>query len=177
MVSLANDLIARYIYVLESDAVRNQNWLPTVANIDLSANFTEGTDFFKLQIPKQWIKGGTTGITAKKASGGKTYVTRTSQKAYSGQLQGFEVVGTDANNIEKFIMSSAHTATSVTTFKYYYLIIKRSATEYVPFTDDNDTVRDYCKIVITPDWKITWNESKERMGNIQINYHSAWGAS
>lgn len=177
MVSLANDLTPGYIYILESDAVRNQNWVPTVANIGLVANFTEGTDFCKLKIPKQWTKGGTTGITADDASGGKTYVTRTSRKSYKITIQGIEVVGSDADNIEKFIMSAAHTATSVSTFKYYYLIIMRSATDYEEFTDDGGTRRDYCKIVITPDWRIVWNEAKSRVANVLINCRSAWGAS
>ena len=145
MVLLANDLVDGYIYFLESDAVRNQNWVPTVADIDLAGNYTEGTHFCKLKLPKQWIKKMATGISIDDASGGKGYMTRTSRKSYIVTIIALEVIGAVAKLIETFFMSAAHTASSSTTFKQYYLIIRRSVSDYEEFTDASDTRQDYCK--------------------------------
>ena len=173
MISLANDLVDGYIYLLESDAVRNQNWVPTVANIGLVANYTEGTDYFKLKLPKQWIKNFGTGIDIDDASGGKSYMTRTSRKSYTVTFQDLEVIGSDVALIEQFLMDIDHTASSPSTFKQYYLIIRRSITDYEKFTDASDTRQDFCKGVVL-ECEITWHESQSQIATIRIVFRSNW---
>ena len=173
MISLANDLLDGYIYFLESDAVRNQNWAPTVANIDLATNYTEGLEFCKLKLPKQWIKKMGTGITIDDASGGSSYMTRTSRKSYLCTIIALEVVGSDVEKIEQFIMDADHTASSGSTFKQYYMIIRRSVSDYELFTDASDTRQDYCKGAIL-EFEITWHESQSRVATIRIMFRSNW---
>ena len=173
MILLVNDLVDGYIYFLESDAVRNQNWLHTVANIDLATNYTEGTEFCKLKIPKQWIKKMGTGITIDDASGGKVYMTRTSRKGYLVTIIGLEIPGTAVEKIEQFFMSSIHTASSPSTFKQYHMIIRRSVTDYETFIDASDNIRDYCKGACL-ECEITWHESQNLRATIRIVFRSNW---
>ena len=142
---MVNDLIDGHIYFLESDAVRNQNWVPTVANISLASNFTEGDDYIEMILPKQWIKAMWTGIKIEDASGGNSFMTRTSRKGYMLTIIALEVPGSAVDLIEQFFMSNTHTASSPSTFKQYHCIIRRSVTEYVKFTDSNDIRQDYLR--------------------------------
>ena len=170
---MANDLIDGYIYFVESDAVRNQAWAPTVANIDLATNYTEGTEFCKLKLPKQWIKKFWTGITVEDASGGTSFMTRTSRRGYQINVVGFEVTGTDASLIEQFFMDADHTASSNTTFKQYYCIIRRSVSDYEKFTDASDTRQDYLKGVALGA-EIMWDEGTNRVATVKIVFRSNW---
>ena len=168
------------IYLIESDAGDNDNWLatstpPDPTDIDLD-DFTEGTDYCKLKLPKQWSKKAHTGMKVEDASGGKYFVTRSSQKSYICSIIGLEVTGSDVSKIEQFFMDNDHTASSATTFEYYYMIIIRSATDYELFTDHLDVRQEYCKGVAL-EFEIIWNESKNRIATVRITFRSAWGAS
>ena len=172
---MANDLEDGMIYFVESDAVRNQDWTPTVADIDLAGNYTEGTDYCKLQLPKNWSNEIGSGIEVGDASGSKSFITRTSKSSYLCVLRSFEVIGSDVDKIETFFNSAAHLASSPTTFKHYYMIIRRSSTEYENFTDDSYTRRDYCHGVML-NVIITWLESTNRTADVEIIFRSTWGA-
>ena len=173
---MANDLLDGYIYFLESDAVRNQNWAGVVANIDLAGNYTEGTDFCKLKLPKQWIKKMGTGITIDDASGGKSFMKRTDRKGYLCTIVGLEVIGADAKLIEKFTMDHDHTASLPADFVHYYMIIRRTVSDYEEFTDNSDTRQDYCHGAIL-EAEITWHESQNLVATIRIVFRSAWGSA
>ena len=170
---MANDLLDGYVYFLESDAVRNQDWAGVVANIGLAANYTEGTDFCKLKLPKQWIKKMGTGITIDDASGGKSYMTRTSRKSYLCTIIGLEVIGADAKLIEKFTMDADHTASSPSTFVQYHMIIRRSVSDYEEFTDASNVRQDYCQGAIL-ECEITWHESQSLVATVRIIFRSNW---
>ena len=172
---MANDLLDGYIYFLESDAVRNQDWTPTVANIDLTANYTEGTDFCKIAMPKQWAKQMGSGIEVGDASGHKSFMTRTDRASYMVIIMSLEVIGSAVNLIETFFIDSDHTASSGTTFKHYYMVIRRSVSDYEKFTDDSDTRQDYCHGVML-NVEVVWNESTNRTATVKITFRSTWGA-
>ena len=171
----ANDLLDGYVYFLESDAVRNQNWLADMTAINLAVNFTEGTDYCKIKLPKQWVKRFGTGITIDDASGGKSFMERSSQKSYTCEITGYEVAGSAVNLIESFFMDADHTASSITTFKHYYMIIRRSVTDYEKFTDNNDARKDYCHGAALS-CEIVWNETKSILATVKISFRSAWGS-
>ena len=171
---MATNLSDGYIYFIESDAADNQNWVTTPGNIDLD-NFTEGTDYCKLEIPKQWAKECYTGIQVEVASGGKGFQTRTSRRYYKVMIQSNEEIGSDIHNIDKFFTSDRHTASSSSTFTDYYLVICRdeSSNDFEEFTDSSNNRRDYCKGVVTK-CMIIWNESENLRGKVQIEFMSSW---
>ena len=161
-----------YIYLIESDAGDNQNWLHAPNDIVIG-NFTEGTDYVKLQMPSQYKKNFFTGVVVKSGSGGNEYDLRSARRWYKILTQGIETSKTNADLIESFCMSERHTSGLTTTFVRYYLIIRESSTVYVKFTDSGGTRRDYCKgIVLGGD--VTWTKSRSLVAVIKLDFRSVW---
>ena len=79
---MATDMVIGYIYILESDAVDNINWVPTVDNIILGALYTEGTEFVKLEIPQKYKIPFKTGITVTDSGAGSSFDRRSARRAY-----------------------------------------------------------------------------------------------
>ena len=164
-----------YIYLIESDAVRNADWVTASAdpqNIDLDL-YTQGTEYCRLNFPKQWNKRGTTGINIEDASSGKSFMERTSRKGYIITIQDVETTGTNASYIEQFIMDDDHTASLPATFKQYYLIMQRSSTDYEKFTDASDNRQEFCKGAII-DWDFTWNDTQNNLCKVRLVFRSNW---
>lgn len=166
---MVNDLEDGYAYLLENTGV----WVPTVANISLAGFTAEGTDWIKFKIPRQWIKHSMTGIQPDVASSGTGFMTRTYRRNTVVDFMGM-VSYADLENIETFIQSDRHTASSESTYKPYYLIMRRSVSSYVKFTDNTGTRREYCKGAVSPELTVTWNGSKSLITDSKFTFWSVW---
>lgn len=160
-----------YIYLFESEAAQ-QAWLHTPGDIVIG-NFTEGTHYVKLEMPEQHRKTFGTGVVVKTGSGGNEFDLRSSRRWYKLLAQGIETSTANADTIEGFCMSDRHTSGITTTFKRYYLIIRRSATSYVKFTDSGNNRRDYCKGIVL-NGEILWTKSKPAVAVIKLDFRSVW---
>lgn len=172
---MATALSDGYIYLIESSAADNQNWVPTPGNIDLD-NFIQGDEYCCVKFPKKWRKRGNTGIQVSQASGGDGFMTRTSRRFYQAEFQGLEAIGAEAHYIDEFIMNNRHTATSATTFEDYYLIICRDedgAAGFEKFTNSAGSQVDYCKGIVA-DYYIEWQEGKNLRAMVGFNFVSVW---
>jgi len=161
-----------YFYFIESEAADNQNWLPTPDNIVIG-NFTEGTDYCKLQIPSTFQSPFTTGAVINTGSDGNQYMNISAKRAYKFLLDGIETSVSNANTIDKFIMSDRHTSGIPASRKWYYLIVRFGASNYVKFTDGEGTQRDYCRGIIMDGVRI-WNKSDNFRVKVHINFGSVW---
>ncbi len=167
---MANDLEDGYWYLLEDEG----DWVPTVADIDLATNFVEGEDYCKFKFPRQWTSNEFTGIVGEFASGGKGFMTRTFRRGYIVEGIAQESYD-DMANIRKFIMSDDHTDSDPASYVPYYLIMRRSVSDYVPFYDKTGVPRSYLKGAV-PDGglKITVNEEKQQTATIQFKFTGLW---
>ena len=166
-------MVTGYIYILESDAVTNINWVPTVDNIILGALYTEGTEFIKLQIPKKYKIQFKTGITVTDSGAGSSFDRRAARRAYLMLANGVETLRTNAATVRNFFMLDSHTSGSSTVFKRYYLVIKWGTTDYEPFIDASGTSRDYCKGVVI-DGETEWSEDEPLVAIVRLNWRSVW---
>jgi hypothetical protein len=167
------------IYLIESDAADNQNWVPTPSNIDLD-NFTEGTDFCQLKIPQRTTQRGYTGILIQDASGGAGFMTRSYRRGYLVTIMSNELFETEAYLIDKFIMNDRHVATSTSTYTNYYLVICRDQDDtsygYAKYTNSAGSQVNYLKGAIPNDggYECTWTEGQNLRAQIKIVFKSAW---
>ena len=166
-------MVVGNIYIIESDAVDNNNWVPTVDNITLAAVFTEGPDFVKLEIPQKYKIPFKTGITVTDSGAGSSFDRRSARRAYLMLANGIETSRTNAATVRNFFMLDRHTSGSATTFKRYYLIVKWGATDYEKFIDASSTSRDYCKGVVI-DGETEWDESDPLVATVRLNWRSVW---
>lgn len=158
-----------YYYFIESEAVQ-QNWLHTPANIDLD-NFTEGTHYCEIEMPRDFQKRFSTGITITHL-GSADFDIIWGNKFYNFTPYGLQTTIANAELVEKFFMSNRHTDSS--TFIDYYLVIKYNTTPtFVEFTDFSDNRRQYLKCIVT-DGAIIWSESEKTVAYVRINTHSNW---
>lgn len=172
---MATDMVTGYMYFIESDAVDNQNWVPTVDNIDLATNYTgqEGTEYVKLQIPKNYKVLFNTGIMIKASGAGSSFDERNAARFYQMLANGIETTRINAERIMNFFMLDRHTSGASATYKQVHLVIKYGATSYVKFVDASSTVRDYCKGAVTGG-EYDWDESEPLIATIRLNWGSVW---
>lgn len=167
-----------YIYLIESEAADNQNWLTNPHNIVIG-NFTEGTDFCKIEIPQQHQKRFTTGITIIDSGAGTSYDDRSNRYSYSLDGQGLLTSKTNAALVDKFIMNSRHVSSSPSTYKYYYMVIKYDTADadasYEMFMDDTGTQRRYCKGAVLSGM-YRWVETDPLKNEVMVKFKSCWGA-
>ena len=167
---MVNDLVDGYMYFLENEGA----WVPTVANIDLATDFTEGTEFCKLKIPLQWVETPLTGIKGDLASSGKGFMERTFRRGYILDFQA-TVDFTDLALIRQFFLSNDHTTSSPTSYVPYYLVMRRSVTEYIQFYNTAGSLVDYLKgAVPNGGLKYTWNMDKSLRAIVQIKFMGLW---
>jgi hypothetical protein len=172
---MATALTSGYIYFIESDAGDNQNWLHDPENIDLD-NFTEGTDYCKIEIPEQLRVRFGTGIEVTDSGGGTSYDFRSNRKGYVPVLRGLVTSRANLRYIDSFIMMDRHTSGSSATFVRIYMIIKFAANDYFPFVDADDTQREYCRGVIPKaGGEYVWTASSPHTITINLNWRSVWG--
>lgn len=167
---MVNDLQDGYVYLLEDEG----DWVPTVANIDLATNFTEGTEFCKFKFPKQWTSNELTGITASLASGGAGFMERSYRRGYIVEF----ITNEDFTNlayIRQFLLANAHTASDPAVYVPYYLIMRRSVSDYVKFYNNSGNQVDYLQgAVPNGGMKIIWNESENLRATVHIRFAGVW---
>ena len=166
-----------YIYFIESDAVSNQNWIvistpPDPEDIVLT-EFTEGTEYCKLQIPQRRKKKWVTGVTVTDSGGGTSFDFRTGAKGYDFLAEGIESSEANADLIEKFFMIDRHTSGLAATFKNHYMIVKKATDIYLTFIDDSDTPQKYVPIR-SSGGEQSWSEDKPMNVIVRIFARSCW---
>lgn len=167
-------MVTGYIYFLESDAVRNNNWIPTVDDVDIGTDFgVEGVEWCKLEIPTMWIKRFKTGIAVTDAGSATSFDMRTNRRGYEIITNGYETSPANAAKVEQFFMHDAHTSGAATTFYAYYMIIKMGTTTYVQFMDEGNTMRDYCPVRVSVG-DIRWNDAEPLTVVLKLNIKSIW---
>ena len=169
---MATDMVVGYIYFLESDATDNINWVPTVDNIILAALYTEGTEYVKMQIPKNFKIRGKTGIIVNDSGGGSSFDYRPNRRAYAMLSNGVETTIANAAQVANFFMLERHTSGAAATFKRYYCVIKHTA-GYYPFINAAGTSVDYCKGVVL-DWEVDWEMDDNERATVYLNWRSVW---
>ena len=170
---MATPLTTGYIYILESDAGRNQNWIAGgPGTIDLDS-FTEGTEYCKLEIPRKFVKGFSTGVQVMDGGGGSSVQVNWDKRVFTIQATGIEASIANAEKFDQFTMLKEHTDEDV--YVDYYLVIKYGTTSYVKFTDFGGTRRDYCKGVIV-NGSIMWLEQENQTAIVQLQWRSVWDA-
>ena len=170
---MATDMVTGNIYILESDAVDNINWVPTVDNIILGALYTEGTEYIKLEIPQKYKIQFKTGITITDSGAGSSFDRRSARRAYLMLANGIETSRDNAEIIRNFFMLDRHTSGSASVFKRLYLVIKYGATDYEKFIDASSTSREYCKGVVI-DGETEWDETDPQVATVRLNWRSVW---
>jgi len=163
-----------HVYFLESDAAQNQDWIAGGATtIDLT-NFTEGTEYCKLELPQRWRKQFTTGIRVTDAGAGTSFDFRSARRGYGIVAGGIETSITNANLVEQFFMLDRHTSGASATFYDYYMVVIFSATVFVKFKDNSaSTMKDYCPVRVTGGETI-WSESTPQTVIFRATIRSVW---
>ena len=170
---MAIGLTVGYIYFLESDAGDNQNWIAGGAStIDLT-NFTEGTEFCKLEIPQRWRKQFSTGIVVTDAGGGTSFDFRSAKRGYTLLSEGVESSTTNADLVEKFFLIDRHTSGASATFKEYFMVIINDTAGYVTFIDASNAVKTFCPVRASGG-EIVWNENSSQTVIFRVNVRSVW---
>jgi hypothetical protein len=166
---------AGYFYFVESTAGL-EDWITDHAgdpdNIDLSL-MTEGTHYCKLEMPMGFQKNFVTGVKVIDMVGGKSVDTRWQKRAYQVLANGIETSYSNANTIDKFVMSDRHTAGDTATFKRYYLVGYFGTNNHVLFTDASGTQQSYCKGIIT-NGSISWVGRAPQTAIVKLNFRSIW---
>lgn len=170
---MATDMVSGYIYFVESDAADNIDWVHTVDNIILAVLYTEGTEYVKLQIPKNFKIRGKTGIEVFDSGGGSSFDERSNRRAYQMLADGVETTIANAARVVNFFMLDRHCSGASATFKRVYMVIKLFDGTYFPFRDASSTSRDYCKGVVL-DWELNWDDDDPLRATVRLNWRSVW---
>ena len=167
---------AGYIYLIESDGTDNDDWITDHAGdpdlLDLD-QYTEGTEYCKIEMPQQFKKNFTTGIVVTDASGAISFERRWEKRAYSVMSRGINTSRANGDLVEQFLTAPRHSAGSTTTYHTYYLIFYFGVDDHVPFTDSAGNRKSYCKGVVT-NGSLLWNESMPNTYIISLNWRSVW---
>ena len=169
---MATDMVTGYIYFLESDAVLNINWVPTVDDIILGALYTEGTEFVKLQIPQHYKVPFVTGIIIKASGAGISFTERNAARFYQMLANGIETTRANAEQVMNFFMSDRHTSGASATYKQVYMVVKHSS-GYVQFVNAASSVVNYCKGAVVSG-EFDWDECDPLRATIKLNWGSVW---
>ena len=174
---MAIDLSDGYIYFIESDGGDNDDWIGDHAGdpdaLDLT-NYTEGTEYCKLEFPKRWKKIFNTGMNIYPSGGGVSFQLRPNRRFYQLLSQGIETSRANGDLVEGFFTINRHTASSATTYKDYYVIVRFGASDYVKFTDADGNRKEYCKGAVTGG-DVTWTENNPANVIISLSFDSIWG--
>ena len=172
---MATALTTGKIYFIESDA-GNQDWIlnnsgdPDLIDLD---NFTEGTDYVSIDIPRGFTRNSYTGAIVTPSGGGKSFDQRNAARFYKLLQRGIQTTLANANLIDKFAMSDRHTSGASAVFKRYYVIAYFGTNSHLEFTDGDDNRKSYCKGIIIS-VATQWLEFKNLNWIVQINWDSVW---
>jgi len=174
---MATSLSESHAYLIESDAVRNQNWIGVSGDpdtIDLD-NYTEGTDYCEIDFPIKFDKRGITGAKVPPSPGGGiTADERDKARYYVVNFVGTISTRAKALLIDKFLMSNDHTSGEFAVFKRYHMIFYYGTNDHEQFTDANSARKSYCTGIVAPDFNIQWDVSKPLNKNINFIFKSVW---
>ena len=170
---MGTDMVAGHIYFLESNATDNVNWVPTVDNIILAGNYTEGTEYVKLPMPQKLKIQFKTGITVTDSGAGSSFDFRSNRRAFQALAEGVESSRTNAAVVRNFFMLDRHTSGAAATFKRYYMVAKYSATGYEKFVNAASAIVDYCRGVVV-DGFTAWVEDEPLVAKVFLNWRSVW---
>ena len=162
-------------YFIESEAAQ-QDWITDNSgdpdNIVIG-NFTEGTHFVALDIPRGFSRTSFTGAVVTPSGAGKSFDQRSARRFYKALNRGIQTTLANANLIDKFVMSDRHTSGASATFKRYYLIVYFGTNLQLKFTDADDTPQLYCRGIILS--VITsWLDNDNLNFRLIINWDSVW---
>ena len=135
--------------------------------------FTEGTHYIQIDIPKGFSRTAQTGIVVTPSGAGKSFDQRSAKRFYRSLQRGLQTSLANANLIDKFTMSDRHTSGASATFKRYYLIAYFGTNSHFEFTDPDDARKSYCRGVILS--AITqWLDTDMTNFRVRINWVSVW---
>lgn len=136
------------LYFFESDAVRNQNWVPTVGNIVIG-NFTEGEDYCKMDYPFAKTKQGYSGLKITDLANATSFIIKKGKRGYLVDVRIKCYTKAAADYIDEFFLRNEHV--KAVNYKDIYMVIVAAATVYEKFTDHSGTRRDYLQCaLLTP---------------------------
>lgn len=162
------DLTHGYIYILENKGT----WVPTVGDIDLALFIEgEGTDFVKLQIPRDFKIRGKTGIEVVSSGGGSEFDRRPNTRGYAALANGIETTVANAMRVANFFMLDRHCSGASATFKAYYMVIVLFDGTYVPFINAASGTINYCPGRVL-DWEVDWDEDDHARATVRLNWRS-----
>ena len=168
-------LTAGKFYFIESESGQ-QDWITDNSgdpdNIVIG-NFTEGTHFVALDIPRGFTVTGFTGIVVTPSGAGKSFDLRNAKRFYKALERGIQTSLANANLIDKFALSDRHVSGASATFKRYYLIIYFGTNLHLEFTDADDNRKSYCRGVIN-NVSRQWLDSDNLNFIVRINWDSVW---
>ena len=173
---MATALTGGYIYFIESDGTDNDNWIidhsgdPDLLDLD---QYTEGTEYCKIEIPQNWKVSFYTGISVSDVGSGLSYDLRNAKRGYKAYTKGIQTSVANAKLIDQFFMSDRHTSGATATYKKYYMIIYFGVNDHWLFTDHNGTQKSYCKgVALGGD--INWIDARSLTCSITIHWRSVW---
>ena len=143
---MATGVSPRTLYLIESDATNNVNWVPTVANIDLDV-YTEGVEYCKMDYPPRKGKRFYTGLKITDLANAKSFIIKKGKRGYLFNIQAKVYTKASADYIDQFLLHNNHV--KAVSYEDYYLVLVHDATVYEKFTDNGGTRRDYlqCGII------------------------------
>ena len=166
---------AGYIYLIESDATDNADWVTASGdpdNIDIEL-YTEGTEYCKIEMPEQFRQNFFTGIGVYDVGGGESFEMKYARRSYKVLAEGLPTTRSNGDKVANFVMLPRHTSGVSATFKEYYLIFYFGVNDHLPFIDASGNVKSYCKGRIINGSKI-WDKSNPLLYTIKLNWRSVW---
>lgn len=165
-----------YIYFIESDGTDNDNWIadhggdPDLLDLD---QYTEGTDYCKIEIPKDVKVGFYTGHNVSDVGSGLSYDLRSAARGYKAYTRGLVTSRANAKLMDQFFMSNRHTSGASATYKTYYMVVYFGVNDHWPFIDHNNNQKSYCKgAVIGGD--LNWRETESLTILTNLHWRSIW---
>ena len=128
------------LYFFESDAVRNQAWVPTVGDIVIG-NFTLGEDYFSLDFPPRKQKRFYTGLKINDLANARSWIAKKGKRGYLFTARAKCYSKTVADYVDEMLMANEHVR--ATDYEDYYMVLVYEATVYEKFTDHTGTRQDY----------------------------------
>ena len=163
------------IYLIESDAVDNDNWIGDHAGDPdhvLMTNYTEGTEYAEISKILGYSQNFRTGAKVTDVGSGTSYEIKYGRRNYVVPFQGLVSSLASANKVQKICMIDRHTTT--TGYKRYYLIIKFATGSYVEFVDNDGNDKKYCKGIVVPGGRIRWSDTDPLVWNVSLTFRSVW---
>ena len=162
------------IYLIESNAARNSDWITDHSGdpdaIDFATdNFNEGDDYIVISKFTDYNVMSHTGVPVKQTGGGYQYDVKLGKRYHTISFSGIVSSLAAANKVEQMIMAPEHTET--TGFARYFLIIRFAASSYQNFTDNKGTQKEYCRCIIETG-SIGWDADDPLIWTVSFNLKS-----